>query len=697
MTSSAAVKGLAELHGVQSSFEGGDGRVHDADDEVLLAILAALGSPVGSARDAADALAEKQRAASPLGLEPILVHRIGRRSSATVRVPEGVDPRDVWCTIEFEDGRVERQRLTSGLTSMAAGTGRPGERDKTYVFRLEPDGADPIPPGYHGFIVEWPGADATARLIAAPPCPLPTPGWGVFLPLHAVRTKDDWGVGSYGDLAALGRWVGGLGGSMVGALPLYPAFLDPPADPSPYLPVSRLAYNEIFVDPTVLPELALAPEARRLLASDEFRRRLASVHEAALVNYEEVARLRRQVLSPMAEALLQGDTPRRAEFCAFVEQHPELLAYARFRTGRDAIDRPDPDPTSTAGPSGVPPALGYHLYAQWAAAQQLSAAAVSTPLYADLPIGVHPDGFDPQWAPESFVPKVHGGAPPDLFFEGGQDWSFPPLHPERMREDGYRYFIETLRRAFRHAAYLRVDHVMGLQRLYWIPEGFDARHGAYVSYRADELHAVVSLEASRAGTVVVGEDLGTVPASVRARMADDHMLRSWVLQFESTPEDPLPSPPVQALASWGTHDLARFTSYFWGDDIKEHEAMGYLSDTEARTQGEARARWRSALLRAIGAPHDVSDPAPLALRACLAHLAASRADLVMVDLEELWGEHEPQNRPGTGTEAANWSRRASRTLQQAADDGATTEFLASLTRLRPGAGETAPAHAGVAP
>ena len=146
-----------------------------------------------------------------------------------------------------------------------------------------------------------------------------------------------------------------------------------------------------------------------------------------------------------------------------------------------------------------------------------------------------------------------------------------------MREEGYRHFIGIVRRAFRHASYLRVDHVMGLQRLYWIPEGFDARHGAYVSYRADELHAVVSLEAHRAGSVVVGEDLGTVPAGVRERMADDHMLRSWVLQFESTAEDPLPTPPASALASWGTHDLARFEAYFWGIDIDENERAGWLS------------------------------------------------------------------------------------------------------------------------
>ena len=167
-----------------------------------------------------------------------------------------------------------------------------------------------------------------------------------------------------------------------------------------------------------------------------------------------------------------------------------------------------------------------------------------------------------------------------------------------------------LRRAFRHAAYLRVDHIMGLQRLYWIPEGFDARHGAYVSYRADELHAVVALEAHRAGAVVVGEDLGTVPDGVRARMAEDRMLRSWVLQFESSAADPLPAAPTGVLASWGTHDLPRFAAYFAGDDIDEREREGQISSIDAAAERTGRAHWRSALLRALGIARGVDAPTP---------------------------------------------------------------------------------------
>jgi 4-alpha-glucanotransferase len=684
-----ALTELAERYGVQASFVGTDGRVHRAEDAVIVAILQALGAPIASEADVADALAARRQSQGSTSLEPVLVHRVGRVASADVTLPGRVHPRDVWCTVALEDGEVRRHRLTANLIGMRAVREVGAMPVNRYRFGLDEGRTEPIGPGYHRITVEWPGAQASALLIASPRCPEATRGWGLFLPLHALRTEQDWGVGSYADMADLGQWVGELGASMLGALPLYPAFLDPPADPSPYLPVSRLAYNEVFVDPTVLPELAAAPEARRLLGGDEFRRQLLSAHNSTLVDYETVSRLRRQVLAPMAEALLAGSSARRDAFCAWVDGHPELLAYARFRAAGDRLGhgagvevRPLPkDPEAE-------PTLGYHLYAQWVAAQQLSAAASTIPLYADLPIGVHPDGFDPVWAPGAFVPGAHGGAPPDLFFAGGQDWAFPPLHPERMRDDGYDYFIGVLRRAFRHAAYLRVDHIMGLQRLYWIPEGFDARHGAYVSYRADELHAVVALEAHRAGAVVVGEDLGTVPDGVRSRMAEDRMLRSWVLQFESTGADPLPPAPSGVLASWGTHDLPRFVSHFSGDDIGEQEREGELSPTDAAAERTGRAHWRAALLRALGVddqPDEIGETAALALRGCLLHLASSAADLVLVDLEDLWGEHEPQNRPGTGTGAANWRRRGMHTLSEAERETVTTGFLRTLTQVRDGA------------
>jgi 4-alpha-glucanotransferase len=317
------------------------------------------------------------------------------------------------------------------------------------------------------------------------------------------------------------------------------------------------------------------------------------------------------------------------------------------------------------------------------ACEQLAGVAHHGGRYADFPVGSHPEGFDPVWSPQSFVPGVQGGSPPDRFFAGGQRWGFRPLHPERIREDGYRYFTEALRRAFLHADCLRIDHVMGLQRMYMVPDGHDATEGAYVSYRAEELHALVALEASRAGAVVVGEDLGTVPEGVRERMAKDRMLRTWVFQFESTPAEPLPQPASNTLASTGTHDLPRFGAFLWGDDIDEREGDGMLGPVDAAAARAIRTRWRLRLLVALGLDPE-SEREQLtaaALQGCLRHLARSEAHIVLVDLEEMWDERVAQNHPGTESND-NWRRRARRTFEDFSSDRALRESLSELTALR---------------
>ena len=201
------------------------------------------------------------------------------------------------------------------------------------------------------------------------------------------------------------------------------------------------------------------------------------------------------------------------------------------------------------------------------------------------------------------------------------------------------------------------------------------------------MHALVAIEAHHAGAVVVGEDLGTVPEEVRERMAADKMLRSWVFQFESTPEDPLPAPPSGALASLGTHDLPRFGAFFWGSDIDERVAAGELPPEQAALQRSRRESWRASLLAALGARTDSGPEAEVtstALRGCLAHLAASDADLVLVDLEELWDERQPQNRPGTGLGAQNWRHRSALTLAEIYADPRVSDLLEGLDRVRKG-------------
>jgi 4-alpha-glucanotransferase len=683
MATASTLDELASLYGIQSSYIGVDGSVHRADKDVVLALLGCLSVPIEHLDDSLSALRECRLSIARRVLEPVAVQRPGRPSQVTVTLPEGVDARDVRFSLDLEESGTGRQWLAPRLV-LFSGLEVEGRRFGLYRFDLNEASSRPIPPGYHRLALESGELNTSTLLIAAPPCPESKRVWGAFMPLHAVRTDTDWGTGSYSDLANLGRFVSALGASMLGSLPLYPCFLEPPnADPSPYRPVSRLAYNELFIDPTELPELTTSPDASRLFSERGFQHQIEAARSASLVEYGEVSRLRRQLLEKMAQSLFSGaPSRRRAELDDFAAAHPELVDYARFRARLEAATRRGGDGAFRPDEDG---AFGYYLYCQWAAATQLAVADAAVRLYADLPIGVHPDGFDPYRYPASFVPGARGGAPPDSFFSSGQDWGFPPLHPERIREDGYGYLRAVFARAFRHAGYMRIDHVMGLQRLYVIPEGFDARHGAYIAYRADELHALVSLEAHRAGTVVVGEDLGTVPDEVRRRMAADKMLRSWVFQFESSSKDPLPSPPRDVLASLGTHDLPRFATFFWGKDIVENQRAGELGQKQAAAMRVERDSWHGALLKAVGANGpglSATDKTAAALEGVLCHLAASDAELLLVDLEDLWGETRPQNRPGTGPEADNWRRRSSRTMAEIHKDSELSALLSRLDRLR---------------
>jgi len=650
---------LAAFHGVVTSYTDVQGKVQRASPDVVASLLRSLGVPLDKYDDAASLLRSATAAALQRCLEPVVVHRIGRADTVAATVPDPSDMGAMWLSIEFEQGHTLRVRLPEAISGVGAAAEADGMRYQRLRLDLSQLKGEPLPPGRHEVTIEGAGPIGTARLLCAPDCPAASRQTGVFMPLHAIRTETDWGIGSYSDLERLSGWAASAGCELVGTLPLYPAFLDPPADPSPYLPVSRLAYNEVFVDPVALPEFAASERARELCSSASFRDHLVSLRSSRLVDYEEVASLKRRILETLAHVLTSGVLPvRQNELAEFASQRPELEGYARFRARLDS-------PAGEERPSVV----AYHLYCQWAAHQQLVAAGNHAGRYADFPVGSHPAGFDPAWYPESFVLDLHGGAPPDQFFPLGQDWGFQPLHPERIREDGYAFLTAALRRAFLHADCLRIDHIMGLQRLFMIPDG--SREGAYVSYRAEELHALVALEASRVGAVVVGEDLGTVPEEVRPRMARDGMLRTWVFQFESTAEQPLPSPPAQSLVTLGTHDLPRFGAYLWGEDIDEREAGGLLSAAAAATERNKRSQWRQSLFDALQLSGIGTDPDKLttaALEACLLRFARSSAAIVLVDLQELWDERGQDNVPGSGPGGSNWRRRSARTIDEVKTD-----------------------------
>ncbi|HEU5163780.1 MAG TPA: 4-alpha-glucanotransferase, partial [Thermoanaerobaculia bacterium] len=276
---------------------------------------------------------------------------------------------------------------------------------------------------------------------------------------------------------------------------------------------------------------------------------------------------------------------------------------------------------------------------------------------------------------------VATGAPPDPFFTGGQNWGAPPLHPEKIRQTGYRYFIESLSAIMRYAGVLRFDHVMALHRLYWIPKDHPPDEGVYVRYATEENFAILAIESHRHRTTVVGEDLGTVPEVVRARMRQHGIRSMYVLQYETGPDHSPRSPSPTAVASLNTHDMPPFAGFLSGDDIAERAAHGHVDDEAGqkadreRTRARLQAFLRERNLAEGGSPADLFEGATQ-------FLARSRAELVLVNLEDLWQTTEAQNLPGTHMEHPNWRRKLLRPIEDLAEDPALAARLACVDAWR---------------
>jgi 4-alpha-glucanotransferase len=286
---------------------------------------------------------------------------------------------------------------------------------------------------------------------------------------------------------------------------------------------------------------------------------------------------------------------------------------------------------------------------------------------------------------DHFAKGVSVGAPPDLFFTKGQNWGFPPFDPDAIREHRHDYFRACVRHHMQHAGVLRMDHVMGLHRLFWIPEGGEAKDGVYVRYPEDELYAVLLIEASRTNTVIVGEDLGTVPVYVPRAMKRRGLRRMYVVQYEIKPEgdEPAGSPQPASIASINTHDMPTFAGFWAGRDIADRVDQGLLDESGAREERDKRDQMRQALTRFLTARGLLSSPAGntfAVLRALLGFLAQSDAEVVLVNLEDLWLETEPQNVPGVPDRS--WRQKLRYCLEDLADEPAIVDALRDVNDRR---------------
>lgn len=700
-----ALRQLARLWDVQLDYTNLlHGKTVSTKPEPLLAILRALGDPIESVSGAPEALRRRRLELWNRPVPASVVAWEGAIPAITIRVPKKLAGAEWRIELLREDGPVHRQ--VGSLAELPTIRMAKIESEQYLVKRLVLPMT--LPHGYHRLLFELPDRRAETMIISAPSrvwggeAAAQQRDWGVFMPLYALRTKTDWGVGDLGDFQELADWVHGKGGGVVASLPMLAGFMgQQPHDPSPYSPASRLFWNEIYIDIEAIPELERCPSARERIASEGFRSRLAAVRRDDFINYRDVLALKRVILDELAETFFADPGRRAVDYLRFMQSQPQVEDYAQFRAVNDRLGRswwtwPEPLRGGRLRPGDwLERDRQYHLYAQFIADEQLLRlgkrfAEHGHGLYLDMPLGASSDSFDVWRERDLFAGGVSGGAPPDAFFALGQDWGFPPLHPTHLREQGFRYEIGAVRQLMRAAGMVRIDHVMGLHRMFWIPRGFKPAEGIYVRYPTDERFAILTLESHRTQTTIVGEDLGTVPTIVRREMSHHDLKRMYVMQFmfKGDAHNAIEPPMAGMVAHLNTHDTPTFRSFWDGLDLAVRRELGLLDDRrlEEERMGRGHVRWAVVnwfLNHGLIKTGEEDDPLKI-MEACYKYLASSPAGVVLVNMEDLWLEPRPQNIPGTGPERPNWRRRAVKTLEEFRADAAINALLDEINERRMG-------------
>ncbi|WP_441249864.1 4-alpha-glucanotransferase [Kitasatospora sp. McL0602] len=641
---------LAHAHGVDSTYDPGSGPVLVAP-HTLVAVLAALGVDAGSP-EAVEGELERHRAEVAGRLVPsCVVVRSGRRTALDV-------PAEARLSVELEAG---------GEWTLPAG--------RSHWLPAD------LPLGRHRLRVRAKGREQTATLIVAPQRlpELGARGWGFLAQLYSVLSERSWGMGDLGDLKEIAQWSGNdLGAAFLQINPLHAALPGVPSDPSPYRPSSRRFADPVHLRVEDVPEYAYAGsgEQAELAELAEKARRLRGevLRHDGLIDRDAVWELKRRALEILHE--VPRGVGREAAYRAFVEREGEWLEkYAvwcalaeahgsDWRSWSKGLRRPD-SPQVAAAKAELGKQVEFHRWLAWLVDEQLGAAqhaaeeaGMPIGLIHDLAVGAHPDGADAWVLQDVLAEGISVGAPPDAFNAHGQDWGLPPWRPDALAATGYAPYAELLRAAARHAGAIRIDHVMGLFRLWWVPAGHPPTQGAYVRYDAEAMLGVLALEAYRAGAHVIGEDLGTVEPGVREELAGRGILGTSVLWFERDWQAKgavLPPERWRAacLATLTTHDLPSTAARLSGEHVELRDRLGLLARPVAEEQAEARvelAEWKEELRRLglLGASEELST------EALYAFLLATPAELVGVWLPDLVGDPRPQNLPGTWDQYPNW-------------------------------------------
>lgn len=698
---SEALTRLAQAAGIEDGWWDFFGTFRGVSDDAKRAFLAAMGFAVGDEGQVAQALRWFEERDWRRWLPPVrVVHERHGSPELVLTLPSARDNETFSWALDEETGTVHSGSFVPTQLPWIEERWIDGQLIKRWRLRLPS-----LPPiGYHRFrLTTWDRIEASTRLIVCPdrawsPEHLEQGGrvWGLQTQVYALRGPRDWGVGNYSLLAELTAGAARLGAGTVGVNPLHALFPNQPGNFSPYSSSSRAFLNLVYLDVEAMADFQDNPEAQTLVAAPEFQHRKEELRRLELVDYIGVSRLTRPVLEAAyahfrARHLAgeRGQAFRRHQqesglagerFAIFEALQERFLAEGNGYWRHWPAEYRDPNgPAVMRFAETQRERVEFYWYLQWQADLQMArvreaaqAGAMPMGLYRDVGVGIADDGGEAWMQQHALASGVTIGAPPDPLAPRGQDWGLTPFNPLGLREAGYQPFIEAMRANMRHAGALRLDHVMQLQRLYWVPRGRAADEGAYVRMPVDDLIGIVALESRRNHTVVIGEDLGTVPEGFRERMEAAGLYGYRLFVFERDQQGAFKPPQdftEQALVALGTHDLPSLLGYWYGIDVGERARLNLYpregQDAEERRQRDGdRHRLVEALQRQGLLPDHFPRDGTLSehhVRALAdavhAYLERTASKIMMVQPEDVLGLVMQFNLPGTVDQHPNWRRR----------------------------------------
>jgi 4-alpha-glucanotransferase len=732
---------LSDICGIEPEYWDIFGKKHTASIDTRKAVLRAMRLNIETAEDIANEISKKRWKSWKAFLEP--VHVISVNTPAVlipvyIPVNEGEESRlTISCTLEDEsihtilqkhtipgkDIVISEQQWIDGKRYIKVFLHIDQREIGYYVLRVECKHPDKIFPEKNNKLQK------TSRIIITPDaCYLPenlrnSKAWGLSINLYAVRSKQNWGIGDFTDLKKIVRWVAGFKASLVGINPLHVIPNTSPFGASPYSPISRLYKNFIYLDIERIPEVKESEDAGKFMSSKKYSQKLDELRNADLIDYEAVASLKEKILKYAFSVFYKKhylrNTVRGREFKKYIsEEGLALESFAIFMALSEHMKKTKNAHSWQEWPRRYHNLSGkavdafrkeykreilFYQYIQWLIDKQIRDISedvekhgLNAGLYYDLAIGSLSGGSDAWTYQEVIADRADVGAPPDDFSPDGQKWGFPPLIPEKLKDNAYELFIQTMRRCMKHGRAIRIDHALGLFRLFWIPDGMTPEDGAYVTCSSDDLLRIIALESTLNRTMVIAEDLGTMGEHVRETLKRFQMLSYRLFYFERNYPDPsFLSPekyPDMALCAVTTHDLPTIYGYWRGRDIETRRSVGkYLNEAQWEQQVQDRERDKRLIISALKSQGIIADDFPsdpdmipeMTAEFCLAiykYLALSPCKLLLVSLDDIIGTLDQQNMPGTVDSYPNWMQKSHVTLEEIMIQGRFADLAEMLKK-----------------